>query len=83
QTALGFAIYFNDLSPVFEEHRDYDVDTLLIYGDAPPPLVAVAVNQLLAQGICLRAERQIVPGLRYRRLLRLEDMDIAKEAGQC
>lgn len=83
QAALGFALYFNDLADIFEERRDYDVDTLLIYDDAPPRLVAAAVNRLLADGVCLRAERQIVPGLRYRRLLRLADLDLAKEAGQC
>jgi ATP phosphoribosyltransferase regulatory subunit len=82
QAALGFALYFNELADIFEQQQDYDIDTLLLYGDEPPLVVAAAVNRLLASGVCVRAEQRLIPGLRYRRLLRLADL-ATEEGSQC
>lgn len=81
--ALGFALYLNELTDKLAHPAAYDVDTLLIYGDDPPAAVARAVNRLLAQSCSVRAERQPIPGLRARRILRLQDLAEAKEKEEC
>jgi len=71
QPAMGFALYLNELQPALATRSDYDVDTLLLYGDQPPAEVARAVRDLVSRGVSVRAEREAPQGLRARRILRL------------
>lgn len=69
--ALGFALYPDELSRALHMPRDYDVDVLVLFGDAAPELVLRACDTLRQQGFSVRAEQEPPPGLRARRCLRL------------
>ena len=71
QSALGFALYLGELTRAFTESRDTDTDCLLLYGDTAPALVLRAVADLQAEGIRVRAERELPEGIRARRVCRL------------
>lgn len=73
--AVGFAIYMDLLERLGGEGREYDVDTLLLY-DAKADVTALAraVDVLSKTGSVL-AQRAIPDRLKYRRLMRLEEVD--------
>ena len=71
-TAIGFALYLTSLDRVFRAPKDYDVDTILIYGDAPPERVAVVVREIIAEGCTVRADRTMPAEIRARRVLELD-----------
>jgi len=73
--AVGFAIYMDLLERLGGEGRAYDVDTLLIYDKkADVPTLARAVEALSREGSVL-AQRAVPEKLKYRRLVRLEEVD--------
>ncbi len=81
QTAVGFALYLSELNRLFEEARDYDVDTLLLYAQRHTPAqVAAAVRTLSAQGSVLAAQA-LPKGLRARRTVSLADTAFLPEEG--
>ena len=71
QSALGFALYLDDLERAMRETRPCDVDALLVYGDAAPAAAAQAVAALLKEGISVRAECEMPENVRARRIYRL------------
>ena len=71
-TAVGFALYLSSLDRAFYTQGDYDVDVLLIYGDANPSEVAAAVLKLSTQGYTVRAEQSPSAEIRARKTLCLE-----------
>ena len=73
--AVGFAIYMDLLERLGGEGREYDVDTLLLYDrKADVPTLARAVEALSREGSVL-AQRAIPEKLKYRRLVRLEEVE--------
>ena len=73
--AVGFAIYMDLLERLGGEGREYDVDTLLIYdAKADVPALARAVEKLSREGSVL-AQRAIPERLKYRRLVRLGEVE--------
>ena len=50
--AIGFAVYLDQL----REDEDWDVDTLLICGDAAPAEILAAVEQLPGTVLALKQE---------------------------
>ena len=74
--AVGFAIYMDLLERLGGEGREYDVDTLLIYDErADVPALTRAVERLSASGSVL-AQRTIPDRLKYRRLVRLQEVEL-------
>lgn len=71
QPALGFALYLSELDRAFHRTREFDVDTLLVYENSHPKVVALKVQELLAQGMSVRAEHKLPPGIRAKKVLRL------------
>ena len=73
--AVGFAIYMDLLERLGGEGRAYDVDTLLLYDDkADVPTLNRAVERLSREG-SVQAQRAVPDKLKYRRLVRLEEVD--------
>ncbi len=73
--AVGFAIYMDLLERLGGESRAYDVDTLLIYDEkADVPTLNRAVEKLSREGSVL-AQRAVPEKLKYRRLVKLEEVD--------
>jgi ATP phosphoribosyltransferase regulatory subunit len=66
--AMGFAVYLNELTFLYEGPRPRDVDLLLIYG-AQDDLAQVTrrVDELIESGFSVRAEKSRPQGLRYGR----------------
>ena len=74
--AVGFAIYMDLLERLGGEGRAYDVDTLLLYDDkADVPTLNRAVEVLSREG-SVQAQRAIPEKLKYRWLVRLEEVDL-------
>ena len=66
--AVGFAVYLDGLQALAEPPVDYDVDTVLLYGeDTPLGELTEAVCRCQATGERVLACRSIPDGLRYRR----------------
>lgn len=72
--AVGFAIYMDLLERLGDGGREYDVDTLLLYdGKTDVPALNRAVARLSREGSVL-CQRAIPEKLKYRRLLRFEEV---------
>ncbi len=69
--SIGFAVYLSELERVLRDPPQYDVDTLVLYGDADACTVAQTVKRCAAEG-SVRAERTVPKGVRARRVVRLE-----------
>ena len=72
QKAMGFAIYLSELDRILYEARDFDVDVLLVYGDASPDAVIRAAEEIKRGGESVRAERDAGCGVRARRTVYMD-----------
>lgn len=70
--AVGFALYLSELDRVLHHRPEFDVDTLLIYGNASPEQTALAVQKLLASG-SVRAEKNQPSDVRARKTVFLTE----------
>lgn len=72
--AVGYAIYLSALESLAPRRSPYDVDALLIYSpDTAPAKLAAAVKALTDEGLSLQVQQAVPQGLRYRKLLKLEE----------
>ena len=78
--ALGFALYLGELDRVFYEHSEYDVDTLLVYGELPPEEVAAAVLDMRSRGTSVRAEKRVTSSVRARSIVYLDEKGRSRDA---
>lgn len=70
--AIGFAVYLNELSYLYEGRADLDADVLLLYGpDDDLQAVARQQQSLIDRGLRVRCEQHPPRGLRCGRALRL------------
>ena len=73
--AVGFALYMDLLERFGGQTRPYDVDTLLLYDEgADEGELARAVEALSQEG-SVTAQRRAPAGLKYRRCLRLQEVE--------
>ncbi len=78
--AVGFAIYLDELTKGKVHTPDYDVDALLIYDEEDSAVnVIKAVKSIQKEGMSVRAETDIPPGLRYKYRYRTEEGRPVKE----
>ncbi len=83
QPALGFALYLGELDRALHTPKEYDVDVLLIYGDAPQKIVLAAVDAITADGKSVRAERTERNDITARGIVRLQNdgkMEVIRNA---
>lgn len=70
--ALGFAVYLDKLEFLLRERNDYDVDTLLLYGEETKPSdVAKKIRELTAAGKSVSAQKIVPANLRFRETVTL------------
>ena len=75
-SAVGFALYLDELKMLPREHRENDVDVLLLApADANPVELMRAVREMTRQGLSVRVEAAPPEGLRYGRLLHYGEDD--------
>ncbi|MBQ9980226.1 MAG: ATP phosphoribosyltransferase regulatory subunit [Oscillospiraceae bacterium] len=73
--AIGFAVYLDELERLDGAGKDYDVDVLLLYKpDSDPGEVSRVAESIIAAGESVLPEKIVPEKLRYRRLVRLEEM---------
>lgn len=71
--AIGFAVYMDQLERYEETEEGFDVDVLLLYNESNDPAkVAIAAQNLRAEGNTVRVERTIPVGLRYRTCMEVD-----------
>ena len=80
QRAIGFAIYLSELDRIMYEPREFDVDVLLVYGDALPQDVVRKAEDLRRGGESVRAEKSAECKVRARRVVRLEREGVSPNA---
>jgi len=72
--AVGFAVYLNELTFLYEGARPRDVDLLLIYTEKDDPAAVTArMDQLIGRGFSVRAEQGAPQGLRYGRAISMTE----------
>ena len=70
-SAVGFAVYLDELEYLQEERREYDVDTVILYEEScPVAAVARTAEKYLSQG-SVSAVRRLPEGQTFRRVVRL------------
>ncbi len=68
--AIGFAVYLDILEQYSSDNSRYDVDTVLLYdGSCSIAQIEAKAKQLTASGESILLQRQLPPGLRYRKLV--------------
>ncbi len=77
QNAVGFALYSGELSRKFTEEPEYDVDVLIVYGDAAPAAVHKAVVSAMSEGKTVRAEKHHDPDVRAAKTVVLGEAEVA------
>ncbi len=74
--AIGFAVYMDRLERLLEETEEYDVDTLLLYGEEDSAAGVCALAASLAErGERVLAQRAEPEGLRWRRTVRFGESE--------
>ena len=72
--AVGFAVYLNELTFLYEGERPKDVDLLLLYSEKDDPSAVVRkVDELIARGLTVRAETHPPQGLSYGRAITMTE----------
>lgn len=72
--AVGFALYLNELTFLYDGVKPRDVDVLLIYGEKDDPAAVLRkADELIAQGFTVRAETAPPQSLRYGRTVSMEE----------
>jgi len=69
-SAVGFALYLDDLNRLPREREAFDVDALVLAEDADPAVLLAAVRSLTAQGLRVKVENEIPERLRFARCYR-------------
>ena len=73
--AIGFAVYTDMLDRLEQLSQDYDVDVLLIYGDAEAAAVSRQVKKLTAEGKRVMAQRTVPANIRYREMMTIGEVE--------
>ena len=70
--AIGFAVYLDLLKDLSKATADYDVDTLILYGDTTPAAeIAETVDSLIRQGKRAAAQPAVPEKMTYREIMDL------------
>ena len=72
-SAMGFAVYFDELAQYFSAEADCTVDTVVLYGrDTSPAAVAHVVQSRIARGERVWAGTAPPEGIRYKQVLEVD-----------
>jgi ATP phosphoribosyltransferase regulatory subunit len=83
-SAIGFAVYLNEINRMMGSRKEYDVDAVIIYGENDAAAdIAAAVKQLQAEEKTVRAEKNIPAGLKYKEAYTLVSGQLRKEGASC
>lgn len=71
--AIGFAVYLDMLEQYAPARDEYDVDILLLYDESCPiGEIEATAKQATSGGESILLQRQLPPGIRYRRLITMK-----------
>ena len=69
--AIGFAIYLDELSKLSKVQIDKSVDVAIEYGDTDKNAVLKKVNELIASGKTVLADKKIADNVKYKEIIKL------------
>ncbi len=69
--AIGFAIYLDELSKLSKGQIDKGVDVAIEYGDTDKSIVLKKVNELIASGKTVLADKKIADNIKYKEIIKL------------
>lgn len=79
-SAIGFAIYLDDLSLLPKENNDYDVDAIVLYDEQDDVIaLAKAIKKLGRSGIKIQTARTLPNDLKYRTVYRYNNGALEEE----
>ena len=71
--AVGFAIYLDMLEEISAPAREYDVDTLIVYGEKCDTGELLSLkNKLISEGERVSLQKAIPELLRYKKIIKLD-----------
>ena len=71
--AIGFAVYVDPLSRLFEQRAEYDVDALVLYDEQSDPAALIKkAESLRKKGLRVRVQREAESDFTSREVIRLE-----------
>ena len=73
QGAIGFAVYLDELSKLFTKTEEYDVETLVVYGDCGSERVAKTVKDIAQSGSSVMAVKELTQKIKYKNLITLKE----------
>ena len=83
QSAIGFALYLDELDWLPERRAEYDIEALVLYdGTADPALLGRAVKELRGKGLRVRVERAVPGELRFGQIFRFRNGALQAEDGK-
>ncbi len=83
ESAIGFALYLDELDWLPERRAECDMEALVLYdGTADPARLGRAVKELRDQGMRVRVERAVPGELRFGQIYRYRDGILAVEDGK-
>lgn len=83
ESAIGFALYLDELDWLPERRAEYDMEALVLYDEsADPALLGRAVKELRDRGLRVRVERSVPGELRFGQIYRFRDGALAAEDGK-
>lgn len=72
--AIGFAVYIDLIERYCKNDREYDVDTVVVYGENAAGLIATEVNKLVSEGKSVRVVKNDDGTLKYREKVVLKEV---------
>ena len=71
--AVGFAIYLDMLDELSLTQREYDVDTLIVYGEKSDTGAVIELkNKLISEGFSVSVQKSVPSKLRYKEIIKLD-----------
>ncbi len=78
-SAVGFAVYLDELERLREQPREYDTDAVLLYADGTSPIdVEEAADRLRRERGSVLCARSVPAGGKYREIWKLEDGEVIR-----
>ncbi|MFI3326243.1 MAG: ATP phosphoribosyltransferase regulatory subunit [Clostridia bacterium] len=83
QCALGFALYLGELSRMFAQKNEFDVDSLLLYNENQDVAFVMSAVRILCENGSVRAETFIPNAYTAKNIYSLQDDGTFKEVKPC
>ncbi len=75
--AIGFAVYLDLIEDLLIEKKEFDVDSVVVYGDKVPfSEVSLVLNKLISEGKTVVAQRSVPAKIKFKELWKLTESGV-------